>query len=220
MFKIGKFHMNLKYFKFSKKELIHLAVSTIALSFAFALILYRNEIYANGFNFRLIFFINSLIIVGFAFILHEELGHKLVAQKYGLWAEYRAWPTGLFFAVALAVMSRGGFVFAAPGAVMISNVKKSGLGYEYINVSDEKMGKIGIAGSVVNIALAIIFLILTMFFASEVFSLAATVNVWLALFNMIPFGPLDGAKVMNWSKKIWVLTIGVCLALFFTIPFF
>ena len=211
--------MNLKYFKFSKKELIHLAVSTVALSFAFALVLYRDEIYP-GFNFRPEYFFYSLIIVGFAFILHEELGHKLVAQKYGCWAEYRAWPTGLFFAVALALMSKGGFVFAAPGAVMISNIKESELGYEYINLSYEKMGKIGIAGSVVNVILAIIFSGLTISFAAyaHIFSMAAIVNVWLALFNMIPFGPLDGAKVMQWDKRIWGAMIGICLLLMFTIP--
>ena len=202
--------------RFSKAEIIHLIVSTIALAFAFSLVLYRGEIFP-GFSYKLEFFINSLVIVGFAFILHEELGHKIVAQRYGCWAEYRAWPTGLLFAVLLAFITKGGFVFAAPGAVMISTTQKTRYGFEFTHLAPDSMGKIAIAGSVVNIILAIIFSGLTLVFTSKVLAMAAVVNVWLALFNMIPFGPLDGAKVFKWDKRIWGAMLGICAVMLFLV---
>ena len=35
------------------------------------------------------------------------------------------------------------------------------------------------------------------------------VNAFLGLFNMIPFGPLDGLKVKGWSEEYFWLTISI-----------
>lgn len=199
--------------QFSTDELKQLTVSLVVLSFAFSLVLYKKEIFSGGGffgNYSPEFFINSLIVVGLAFILHEELGHKLVAQRFGYWAEYRTWTTGLILALLLAVLTRGGFVFAAPGAVMISSHTM----LQHIN--KEKMGKIAVAGAVVNIILALVFIGLSLIFTSELFALGAQVNVWLALFNMIPIGMLDGAKVLRWDKRIWAGVLGVAILLLLT----
>jgi len=32
------------------------------------------------------------------------------------------------------------------------------------------------------------------------FALVAQINTWLALFNFIPFGPLDGAKILRGTR--------------------
>lgn len=194
--------------QFSTKELKQLLVSLLVLSFSFSLVLYREEIFVEQLNYSFSFFINSLIVVGLAFILHEEIGHKIVAQRYGYWAEYRSWTMGLILAFSIAILSRGSFVFAAPGAVMISAGS-----YFHRAINKEKMGKIAIAGSVVNIILALIFIGLTLIFSSELFAMGAQVNCWLALFNLFPLGMLDGAKVIQWSKRVWagVLLITITL---------
>lgn len=37
----------------------------------------------------------------------------------------------------------------------------------------------------------------------------ALINSWLALFNLLPFGILDGNKVLAWSRKHYSILIGV-----------
>jgi Zn-dependent protease len=46
---------------------------------------------------------------------------------------------------------------------------------------------------------------------------ASGFNAWLGLFNMIPAGPFDGAKVLAWSKPIFVATVLIGLVLTFGI---
>ena len=148
-----------------------------------------------------------MVGVGAGFILHE-LGHKFVSMKYGYWAEFKLWPQGLIFAL---ITSFFGFVFAAPGAV-----------YTYANyMTDEINGKISIAGPIVNIVLALVFLLIavavypsafTSGTALLVFYIAAvgySVNSFLAVFNLLPIGNLDGSKVLTWNFGIWIVTIAI-----------
>ena len=88
-------------------------------------------------------------------------------------------------------------------------------------MTDEINGKISVAGPVVNIILALIFLLIassiyTQAFHSQdlvlLFNICAvgfSVNSYLAVFNLIPIGNLDGSKVLNWNAGIWVITIGI-----------
>jgi len=202
---------------FSETEVKQIALALVALSFSFQLIIFRKEIFVEGLLTNMpamaSFFLQSLIIVGFAFVLHE-LGHKFVAQKKGLWAEFRAWPAGLLLAVAMALLSRGGFVFAAPGAVMIAPARQTKRGFVLKVLKKQDVGLIGIIGAAINIVLAVIFSLLALVFAAKIFGIGAQVNAWLAIFNLIPFNPLDGAKVFYWSKAIWLGTFALAIFIF------
>ena len=184
------------HMRFSEIEINHLLKAWLAIGFAFAIVL------GGGFTSDfVIVFIISLLTVGIAFLLHE-MAHKYVAQMYGCWAEFRSYDMGLALAIFMAILVHA--VFAAPGAVMVLGM-----------VTLEENGKIAAAGQIVNMVLAVMFWGLGLSFSSvggwfPVFiSYGYMVNSWLAFFNLIPFGPLDGNKVLAWSRPVWFVMIAL-----------
>lgn len=186
--------------KFSSHEirelLISVAVLTVAFSIAFSKLTINMDIVLFTF-----FLPVALLIVSTAFVLHE-LGHKLVAQKYGCWAEYRMYPRGLLLALLFSFF---GVVFAAPGAVYIAG-----------NVDSERNGKISLAGPGVNVLISLFALPLLFLpgFVGFIGFYLGYINIFLALFNMIPFYPLDGSKVFRWNKKIYAFALIGMIILF------
>ncbi|HJM36454.1 MAG: site-2 protease family protein [Dehalococcoidales bacterium] len=144
----------------------------------------------------------ALVAVSLGFVFHE-LGHRLVARRFGYFAEYVMWPTGLMVAL---VFSLFGFIFVAPGAVMIY---PRATAWGTATISREKIGLVSLAGPATNIGLVVVFLMLDAVQPARVFTMGALINTWLAVFNLIPFGPLDGAKILRWNKVIWLISIVV-----------
>lgn len=131
----------------------------------------------------------SLATAGVGFLLHE-LGHKVVAVRFGQRAAFRA-DYGL---LALAVLGGlAGFLFAAPGAVVHRG-----------RLTARQNGLIALAGPVVNLALAAAFAPLA-FAGVNLAVRGVTINLLLAGFNMLPFGPLDGNTVREWSTPVYAL---------------
>lgn len=186
--RIGKLRTN-------TEELSHLAKAWLAISVAFAIVL-SSDLFSTEFTEMLLV---SAVTVGLGFLLHE-LAHKLVAQHYHYSAEFRANNVMLLLAILTSFI---GFIFAAPGAVMIKSY--------YIDKI--KNGKISLAGPLTNIILAFLFL-LTMPFLGLIATYGLLINSWLAIFNMIPIWNLDGRKVLNWSKPIYTITLLVAISLF------
>src|SRR3989338_8144929 len=100
----------------NKIEVRDIAVSAIVLAIAFPVAFASDfdkpaNIQALSINLIIIAF----TAVSISFILHE-LAHRFLARRYGFYAEYKMWPTGLVIALFSSLF---GFIFAAPGAVMI-----------------------------------------------------------------------------------------------------
>jgi Zn-dependent protease len=197
--------------RISRAEMIDLAISLVALIIAFSIL---GERKVPGLE---VIFI-SAIGAGSGFLLHE-LAHKFVAQKYGYWAEYRANRGGLIFMIVTAFM---GILFAAPGAVWFRKVGDGSqtqtahpYGYEaepqQLKKEQREQLWIALAGPLTNIALAVLFVlilisgILTSNLGYGAAYYAIFINLTLAAFNLLPFGPLDGAKVFAASRAIWAI---------------
>jgi len=172
-----------------------LLISWVTISIAFAILMGDGFL---GLASFVVMFPISLVTVGAGFIAHE-LAHRSVAKHFGAHAEYRAWQAGLIFAILSAFV---GFIFAAPGAV-----------YIFGNISRKQNGIISIAGPVTNIVVASLFGLIALADLGGILdvigSMGFRINMFLALFNLIPFGPLDGKKVFVWSKSAWFAAIAV-----------
>jgi Zn-dependent protease len=211
--------------RIGRTELLDLSLSLAALTFAFSII------GKSGVPGADMFFISAMG-VGSGFLLHE-MAHKFVAQRYGYWAEYRANRMGLVFIIVMAFM---GFIFAVPGAVMIRKdsydlprftrprADDLSLDQNEMTAGREELW-IALAGPMTNIVLTLFFfsLIKSGIVAGGLLMGVAYfgffINLILAGFNMIPVGPLDGAKIFRGSRLVWAIvgvpTILAALPVFF-----
>jgi Zn-dependent protease len=94
------------------------------------------------------------------------------------------------------------FKIISPGAVMIAGP-----------MTKESVGKTGLAGPLINIILSTVCTIIAVTTQSLFFWIIAWINAFIAFFNLIPFGVLDGLKVFWWNKMVWALAFSVSLPL-------
>lgn len=171
--------------RFSRTEVRHLSLALGALVAAFVLLHTVPPLYGAAERIPNPVGLALLVaaIVGPAFLFHE-LAHKVVAQRKGCWAEFRAFPQGLLLMLVTALV---GFLFAAPGAVMIAGT----------DIRRRDYGLIGAAGPMTNVLMAGLTLPLLLTPFREAGFLAVSINLFLAGFNMIPWPPFDGEKVLK-----------------------
>jgi Zn-dependent protease len=176
--------------KFSKLEILHLSIATILVT---AVGLSLN-------NYRYISW-EFLIIFVSAFLVHE-LAHKLLAQFYGGWAEFRTNSYGLLV-TAFSAIPFIPFKFIAPGAVVIDLSDRS------------KFGRVAFIGPLTNLIMGFIFFILShQYPLIGYLYIGALFNSWIALFNLLPFGNLDGQKIFSWNKIVWIFMMVCTMGLF------
>ena len=194
------------------KEINDILISAIVLSVAFGIFLNGGILGIS--NFSLNTLITAIIVVSTSFILHE-LAHRFLARRYGFYAEYKMWPQGLLLAL---ITSLFGFIFAAPGAVMIH--PKADLWGASKTLTRRRIGLIALVGPLTNIAFIGIFGAAFLIFPSRIFAVGLIINIVLAFFNMIPIAILDGAKVFGWDKRVWAAVFVPLLVLYFIISGF
>lgn len=194
----------------SRTEVVHLSAAIVVLGLVFAIAMTKGQGIGSVVPSGWILFVSmAAVVTGF---LPHELAHKLVAQRYGLAAEFRgSWPAlalSLFIVLATSLTAPDGrgIVLAAPGAVMLSGA-----------ISYRTHGIVSVVGPGVNILVAA----LAWPFAvtvnpetdrvAQLFHTIALVNAVLAVFNLVPFGPLDGRKVWWWHRGVYVLAMGTAV---------
>lgn len=176
--------------KSSKTELLHLSIATVLIvGVGLSLNHYRH------FSWQfLAIFISSFLV--------HELAHKFLAQYYGSWAEFRAQLYGLII-TAISALPIMPFKFIAPGAVMVGLSDKN------------RFGRVALIGPLTNLIMGFSFLISTHLFPYQSYLyVGASFNAWIAMFNMLPFGVLDGQKIFDWNKILWACTMAAAMVLF------
>ncbi len=169
---------------------------------------------------NLVFIIAGFIATATGFILHE-MGHRYVATRYGYVARFRLWAQGLLLTIIIVLVTGGGIVFGAPGAVYITPAAMNFYDSNYRRTDPERDNMIiSAAGPGINLAFALFFLPLIFLFpgfVSTVSGFGFSLNVGLGSFNMLPVPPLDGSKIFRKSIPV-ALAIAIPLwVLFLTI---
>ena len=187
---------------FSPKEVKHLAVAAllvigIGLSSAFYPSVFGVVDWMAALSVVWIF---AVILTG-SFFAHE-IAHKVTAQRRGLWAEFRLTMWGAILTLVSIISPL--FKIISPGAMMVSG-----------SASTEEMGKVSLAGPATNVFLSVVLFGLAIVPSpfTEILLLAAFLNAFMAVFNLIPVGILDGFKIFSWDKKVWGATFAASIAL-------
>lgn len=189
----------------SPKEFKNISVAAVLLvAIGFSIGLYGR--YFGGFNFTWTW----PLMAAFAAILTSsmlvhEVAHKIVAQQNGLWAEFRLTTWGVVLTLISVFLP---IRMIAPGAMMISG-----------SPNGDEIVKISIAGPITNMIFASVLtasafaLLPSAAGVAYMLFFAAYINAFMAVFNLIPFGILDGWKIFSFNKKVWALAFAVSIVL-------
>ncbi len=194
--------------RFSQKELKHISIAALlVVGIGFSIGLYGNFFGGFAFEWTWGMMATFAAVMTSSFLVHE-IAHKVVAQKKGLWAEFRLTTWGALLTFASIFLP---FRMIAPGAMMIGGTLQKG--DDIVNIS--------IAGPLTNLIFssAILGLAFALPLSLEwafVVLFAAYINAFMAVFNLIPFGVLDGYKIFSFNKLLWALAFipSVILTLF------
>ena len=193
-------------------EVRDIIIAWIAISICFTLVIGGFNVFdgaaahwAFNWNKLGLYMLISLFATGTAFILHE-LAHKYSAIHLGAKASFVMWKNSLLMSIGFAALV--GFVFVAPGAVYIFGKR----------LSVKEDGLTSLAGPATNITLAILFILIYLILGSPstgiiapILGFGIIVNFWIAFFNLLPIGPLDGKKIFIWNPFIWTICIIVSI---------
>ncbi|NJP05692.1 MAG: peptidase M50 [Chloroflexaceae bacterium] len=185
-------------------ETVELLKAWAATSLAFGIFLARGNI-IDIWPF-LQFLVIAGVTCGVGVVVHE-LAHRVVARHFGASAHFLA--SEVVFLVLPIFLAFLGVFIAAPGAVWYTG-----------SLTRKQGGLIALAGPVSNLVLAVLFLLLCLLVlpTGNIFLITGAmagykINAFLGLFNMIPVGVLDGAKVFRWDKTVFGVTIGIALVM-------
>ncbi|MHA1945067.1 MAG: M50 family metallopeptidase [Candidatus Hodarchaeales archaeon] len=202
--------------EFTKKNFLdrfHLSIQEISEMGVAWIIMAAVILYLTGLNLDLLFI--YLIVFGISFFVHE-MSHKLTAIKFGARANFRISKEGLMLLLVSLII---GFPILAVGAVFW---------WGEAAYSTRLRGRVSAAGPISNIVLVGIFFIIEGIgwiillqqtdlgiFLILIGTIGVWLNTFLGLFNLLPIGMLDGAKVLAWDGRIWIALIGIFIVIGF-----
>ncbi|MBI2667301.1 M50 family metallopeptidase [Candidatus Woesearchaeota archaeon] len=206
----------------SKKELKHFVITIFFVTLALAFDDKNPEFILSSWikNFIIIFLLATITV------LVHYIGHKLLAYRYKVRIEHRVMttshfyithffsvktkpiPLGIIASLFVAFASLGKMFFIAIESFIVHPDKHRRVGFRYQNLTDYELAIIASAGPLSNLIFA---LILKMMGLSSLNGLIY-INLFYALFHMIPFSTLDGCKIFFSSFPLYIFSLFLILA--------
>ncbi len=142
-----------------------------------------------------------------SFLTHE-IAHKVTAQKKGLWAEFRLTTFGSTLNVCINILAFPHDCSRRHDDWRHLTEKRRHRNHIHSWTHNQH----GILSGISRISLYAAPFIRMVRNAA----VSAYINAFMAVFNLVPFGVLDGLKIFNLNKKVWVAAFvpAAILALF------
>ena len=174
-------------------------------------------------------------------VLIHYFGHKWAARRYGLEVTHKVWsirryglaerahfpvkldflgitvipiksfPLGAVLAVIISFLSAGRFFFTPVEAIDIKSAESKRLGRWRLKVLERESARIAFAGPAANMLFAFV---LQSFNKSGMFDQLIWISCLYALYHMIPWSQLDGAKIFFGSIHLYVFGLAFLLLSF------
>lgn len=195
-----------KHFWFSKKELSQFIILSVAFAFIFSFTEWGVETFdfVSGIRNLLI----ACILVAVSLFVHHAV-QRLIALKVGFIPEHRIWWPGVLLGLILVIFSNGNIMVFAGCYMLIHHVSAYRLGRHRIGPNIRTWGYITMFGPVVNVALAGIAFGINMSVGSALLNNFMWFNFMLAIYNSLPFPPLDGGIMFFASRLSYSFVAGV-----------
>jgi len=195
-----------RYFWFSRTELNGFLLTTFVFAFIFSFD--KWGLVEFDFSTGLINFLLAVVICSISLFVHHA-GQRLMALKLGVKAEQKIWWPGLIIALLLVIISFGKIKVYAASAVFISLIPHYRLGAHRYGLSVSTLGKVAMSGPIFNVFLATIaiFFEWTGVLPVSISNPFFLFNLYLAAWNLLPIPPLDGSRVVYYSRLVYVFLI-------------
>lgn len=174
-------------------------------------------------------------------VLVHYFGHKWAARRYGTDVTHKVWgirrygfakrahfplkihfmnitvipihsfPLGSVLAVIISFLSNGRFFFTPVEAIDIGSGESKRLGRWRLKVLEYEIARIAFAGPAANMLFAFV---LQAFNKSGMFDQIILISCLYALYHMIPWSQLDGAKIFFGSIFLYIFGLAFLLLSF------
>ena len=209
---------------FSEREVKYLGITILILTLIFGF----ND---NASIFEISHWINNFVLVFIAVtisFLAAHFVHKFVAKKHFAISKYELWnlnrfgfaphmrtkimkrefaiPAGIIFPLLVSIMSNGLWYFPLVGTYEIIEGSVKRTGKIFNKLSGYERAIIYLSSPLTNLVLFFMFLFLERTTGIN-FSIFITVNMWMALFALLPIPGLMGAEILFGSLPFYLFSV-------------
>ena len=197
------------FFRFSPRELRDLFIAMAVIAFAFA---YDDGSETFSLSYWLFNYVKIFFMVALAFFVHES-AHKIMGLSLGIRTEYKLWTMGVYITLLCTFLFQGKVYIIIPGGVMFYHMAIQRLGHFRYGLNLLSCGIIGAMGPIANLVMATFWETLAINgIMPDLFHQMTFINLYYAVFSMLPLPNLDGISLFFASRMNYVFFFSILVS--------